>query len=1007
VGDRTRDQDRTTGDAEVGVDVDKLAVPSGSLLEKLLADRRMGPIVLKRIAARKKRLAAEAKDPLRDQHRGERVYHEHQLSGGLERKPNSDITDAKVSVGLGVEHHERDGGTETVDERKAQLSLSKADGLGLQSEHSEALGNEEAGTKSGNSLGVQIAPGNGHVKVGHESSAWSGEDKQKTAYDASLGLKDGKLDAEIAHALREDSATGATENKQSLGYKEGRAEVGLGRTHIDKHEDGTESSKGRDLTVGVGKDSAAVTASQSKTNAQGTTSKTALGGEWNWNEGNASVNASHTVTTKGGDSATVGGKAGVHVEATIEEVDEHTFVVHYVRSKDIGVSAGASKHGVGANFSGGSSDFEKGSRTFASKKEAEEFKEKLPHELKEEPDPRSVAGAMKLKIGESRGMGNGVNEAIGASGTVEGATASVGHHDSDSSEVDVKRVSETIFEVTFLQQSTSGHNYGVGGLGTNVSRDRTDDDSKALTMRFDLGNAADKRAFEQFCSEPRVPPRGGQVVSQEKQKGKTNSESVGMWGDSDQIKNHTSETTRTEGKNQSKEFEGDQSHEHKAGWVGKHIFSEKDEHSSVEIDARQQNGKVAGYGVTAHIGGESGAYNRGKMDHMLNSDESFDKDKVERSGEWTMSSDLDAKQIAGMERYKQRFQGKSQDDKMRALSQWIADDGMNAIDTMQQDWGVQMNWDLELKGDKNFPGRAGREQLEARIQQYGQTLAAHPGGAAAVLAEVQGEIEALGARRKAVESPSNYTDLPGKLRAQQLQLIDREIATLTSLQHRAAVESTKSQPGESDKDITLRAHDDKAHAGLPEPQRHVAQLRDQIAMQDASVASAQKENAEAEAALAKAMKHVDWSKRDAGRRFGASGKLCTEARQLDQQQRAGYLGVDELRLSMLRSASDPAKEAQAAQELLARVTESAKQASSVNSKYYEAAKVQVLITRHEGLAGHDAFWTDVCDAIDTVDVADEIDGGAPGSGGAAGDDDDEVPRAHVGMALSEGKHKHR
>jgi hypothetical protein len=1031
MGERTSDEaDRGAAvDAGNDVDVGELQVPPGSQLAQLLADPRTRKAVLQRIAERKKRMAAEhakksgagvvaleghehkdkPKHPLgADEHKGEREYHDVHGSASLERKPNSDITDAKVSAGMSVAQHERQGKSETVDERKAKVSVSKADGLELTGEHSHETGNEEAGEKSGNSVGVKLHPNDAHVTVGHESESWESGQKHKTGTDASAGIKNGKLDAEIARATRDENALGADEHKKSIGFKDDRVELGLGNKSVLKHPGDKESSTGHDATVGVGKDSVALGGSRTTTNTAGTTSKTAIGGEYNWKEGNASASASRTYTTKGGASASGSVKAGVHLEASIEEVDEHTFVVHYTRGKDVGMSGGGGKHGASADVSVGSSDFVNGSRTFGSKKEAEEFKETLPHELPDAPDPRSVDGAMKLAVGESRGVGEGENASFGGSGTVEGANVNLSHHQNDSSEVDVKRVSETVFEVTSKTASAHGLTGGVGGLGTSVSRDATDDASAGQTVRFDVSTPEGTKGFEEYCRDPSKVPKGGQLKKDTAATGHTYTETVGLWGDSEKEKRHTGESKTTEDGKTSKDFEGDQGHEHKAGWVGRHLFSEKDENSSVAIDSRQVDDKVDGYTVTASIGGESGAYNRGKMRHMLDSDEAFDEKKAERSGQWTMTSDLEAKQIAGMERYKQRFAGKGDDDKMRALSQWVANDGMNAINTMQRDWGVQMSWDLELKGDKNFPGRAGREELEARVQQYGQTLADNPGGAPAVLAEVQGEIQALHARREAVQSKSRYTDLPEQLRAQQLQLIDREIAALSSLQHRAAVESTKNQPGESGGAIATRAHDGQAHAGLPGPLKQVAALRDQIAVQDASVAGAQKDNAEADAAMAKAMKQVDFSKRDAGRRFGASGKLCTEARALDQAQRADYLRVDELRLALLRSTSDPAKEATVAGELLARVTESANRASAVNEKYYEAAKVQVLITRPAGLAGHDAFWNDVRDSMDTGDFADELDDAAPASGGTAsaadGDDDDE-PHGHVGMALPGGKHK--
>jgi hypothetical protein len=202
-----------------------------------------------------------------------------------------------------------------------------------------------------------------------------------------------------------------------------------------------------------------------------------------------------------------------------------------------------------------------------------------------------------------------------------------------------------------------------------------------------------------------------------------------------------------------------------------------------------------------------------------------------------------------------------------------------------------------------------------------------------------------------------------------------------------------------------RQFDKHGYDKLTGDDKALAQLRDQIANQDSVVASYQKESTRAHTAIGAAVKYLDTSKKSAGKLFSIAERTSSQARALDQNQRAGYLGLDDLRMTFIRQASDPKAALSTGQQLLSQITKQSVLAATVQEKWFESARAQVLITKDAGLAGHADFWQDVRETMETSDFMQDDSFAADVGASSASDDDDDKkkPVNHYSMKLPEHK----
>ena len=999
MGDRTRRED---GDREGGSDQDaaELEPQGGSFLQRLLTNPRTRNAILQRLRAQQqRRRAAEKAGSGGDKGEG--------AGEGEHAEEAEAIAEAKADVAKEVREEKEKAKQSGRDADRAPLA--KNDELGAEGarSHEEGEGYVRETKTSGS---VVVDARDLGVKVGRDAETHGDEEagddyKQGTGFEGAAGIKNGQIAVEGKATQKREDEKGAHESSQSVAIENGKAKLSFGgktETRDPADKDAKPSAKGWDAGVEIGPDSLGGELATEKENADGSKRRTKVGAELGKNE--ASASAARTYTDEKGRSLTISVKGGIQVSASEPvKVGEHRFIVYYVRTKSLGGGVGGGGHGMGAQLGATGSDYETGTRAFEDEDKAKEFKEHAAELLVGgEPDPRSVEGAMKIEVGESRGRGHSIGGSAGVSGAFEGASMGLSGHAQQSDEVSVRRVSETIFDVTHEQATDEGGALTGGGGGVELSRTKSANQHRSITVRFDVSTPEGKAAFEQFCRDKKVPARGGKVVGTDTGKGEESGDGVHIapLGD-DTITHRTSEDTNVDEAGKHEAYKGELEHKSDPNAIGRFLGEDKLS-SSVEVTARQENDKDAGYTVTGKIGGESGDYNRNHMLHLFGTDgnERWDTSKIRPSGEWTMTTDVDKKTIRRLERLDPRFEGKSDDDKMRALSQYVADKGADAINDIEDNSRHQLNWDLELKGDKNFPGRAGREALEARMHKYGEALAATKGAdGPSVANDVQAEIDQLEARRQAVASTSNYTDLPDGLRQQQLQLIDREIAGFLELRHRASVEAVKNRPGEDMLSVATRQNDAKGYANQSPEQKPLAELRDKIAMADFNIAACHKECARAEPAIRAAINHVDWHKSSAGRLVGAAGKAYSEAKSLDEPQRAAYRSLDELRMSFMKSFDDPQRALPLGQSLLTQVETYATMAANAQGKYYDAARSLVMVAKDEAMAPYADFWKDVRDTMEDQDyvAADDDLGGATSDGDS--DDPPEPPPKKVSMRL--------
>jgi hypothetical protein len=175
---------------------------------------------------------------------------------------------------------------------------------------------------------------------------------------------------------------------------------------------------------------------------------------------------------------------------------------------------------------------------------------------------------------------------------------------------------------------------------------------------------------------------------------------------------------------------------------------------------------------------------------------------------------------------------KTNGDKLRAVSAYVGSEGATGLEAM----GAQeVPWDVELEGDKNFPGEAGRLAMEQKIAGYQGAIEGKPGAAAGIVGNVQADLDGLRARRAAVADVKMYSDLPNPMRQTELQKIDRLIERVSSLRHMAAIDACKNDPAA---DLAHPAAETHEHA-TPE-QKKLAALRGDIGKVDGQILAMQK-----------------------------------------------------------------------------------------------------------------------------------------------------------------------
>ena len=164
---------------------------------------------------------------------------------------------------------------------------------------------------------------------------------------------------------------------------------------------------------------------------------------------------------------------------------------------------------------------------------------------------------------------------------------------------------------------------------------------------------------------------------------------------------------------------------------------------------------------------------------------------------------------------------------MRVLSKLMADNGTRMASGLQHS---ELGWDLELKGDPNFPGHAGRVALEWLVERLNAAIASDPAAGNEIRAPMPGR--SCSSRRAAPRSPTrSATPIPDELREERLEVIDH-VDQFERTRHFALLKATKNKPGENLKQIKTREAGTHGYDKMPAEQREQAKLRDRISDND-------------------------------------------------------------------------------------------------------------------------------------------------------------------------------
>ena len=273
-------------------------------------------------------------------------------------------------------------------------------------------------------------------------------------------------------------------------------------------------------------------------------------------------------------------------------------------------------------------------------------------------------------------------------------------------------------------------------------------------------------------------------------------------------------------------------------------------------------------------------------------------------------------------------------------------------------------WNVALKGDKNFPGEAGRAALDAKREELVRGLQTDPSTASAKFSEVQRTLDELHARRDAVADRERYTDLPDGLRDEQLKLIDKHISDFELVGHSAAQEAIKLAPGESIETVRSRLADEQGYKDAEHSAdgADMARLRDQIADKEAAVKELDPKILEAINAVMQANSHMLNMPSGFGG-FALEHKASynehwSAAVDINDRQMAMAPKADALRKKLLEYLS-PTERKSTAEALLTQLNDRLTLLGVLHDDILSAAEALKPITNERGFTGHGDFWSGV------------------------------------------------
>lgn len=768
--------------------------------------------------------------------------------------------------------------------------------------------------------------------------------------------------------------------EKTYGYKDGQVHGGRSKSRTYQNDDGQEQTDSSSTTGALGRDGASINHGVESKRQDGSSTASNVGGNVDWSQGTATATASHSRTSANGTQVSAGGSAtinkngeltdaqaelgmgnkktgtsvsvhaGYHVTAGEPVKRGGVWVVSWERSISAGGKAGKSGGRGGVSVKGEAEHKDLGTRVFHSQEEADHFAKHAASLLPtDQPDPGTVAGALAMEIGESRGHSDGLSGGVGVTGRAGVASAGVSAERGSVDGTTIERVSPNVFLVTVASGESSGLSGQVGVGGVTAGGYSESASNQSQTLRFDLSTAEGQAAFESYNRTHQIPKKGAKVISQTEAEQRRSGTRLNYGAAGSASFNSTTFDSTTYDESGKTDVHGgsfDQS------IVSKIPFMKGHDNMGVSLVGVEKNDKDRSYVLQGSVDSSGGSDSRKHLAQItgMRYDTSDDREQggIKSSGKWRVDVNFTAENadefMAAIEDEKVRSvsvfesgpdhrnnlrkalkNAHTSDDRMKAIAGYVAKDGFegDALDTMRQVLFGQANsgldnhflgnfdYDLKLEGDKNFRGVEGRVELEHKIAGYQKLMSVSEASSATLVGSLNGELEALRKQRAEIANPKRYTDLPEELRAQQVAKWDMYIETLAAMRRQAALAATRNNPGstptmEEGEALDREVADAQAGGGDPR-MAQLRKLRHQISMSDDQISvlkMAYGDLRHEASELSQGKAGIDQVNRYK-RQHRTIRDTARAAYDMEKAASRAVLATDELRIAFLQSLHDP------------------------------------------------------------------------------------------------------
>ena len=702
-------------------------------------------------------------------------------------------------------------------------------------------------------------------------------------------------------------------------------------------------------------------------------------GSLTFDKDNVSGQGSLKIESKGGTSLTPTVSGGVSVQASDPVPAEGGgYDVTYTVTTTGGLGLGAGKQfgggpSVGVQVGSTRGTMETGSRHFDDPKKAAAFRDKAAEIIAGErfllhPPPTTVEGALLIPIGEERGSGDISGTNVGASVSFKGASIGYGRSSSTTHQFKVRRVSDKLVRVTGSVSGTKGSDV-TGSGGITLTKGSSETKGFEVVWEIDLGTNAGRYSFELYANTG-YPPLAAKLVSMTSSGSEEDHDNVSVpllgtakWTGT------TWEIVKSDAKGGRKaQFGGQKAHKQDPSWIGENILGQDKLSSTAQITSHLEGdgegGEKESYEAEVKVSSDSGDYNRKQFGEIFMGVPTTGD--VKPSGEWTLTAQISPDVVRELEKLNKEMRNAwSKEDMLRAYSKLVKERGARMVGAQVARGGDETAWTLELKGDKNFPGPAGRAALDTKRAELRGRLK-DSAAAKSVVADAQKTLNELRARRIAVADKKRYTDLPDGLRDQQLKLIDRHVSEFEFIKHHALRAALKREAGATKPDAA------KAGAGEPDAgaggekgsneapeSADMIKLRQQILQKETAISAIDPRISRGINAVLQASTHyvnvppgyADWvrTQRAIYNAHWASGVAINE------RQFAMARPIDALRQKLLESLFAVDRKA-AAEALLKQLSDRLALLETLHMHVVSAAQAIKPITTRNGMKGYPKYW---------------------------------------------------